>query len=135
VFGVELIPWGLLILMALIYAGAVLALLVLGRCTDARAVAGFVPDCVRLIRRLLALPTTTRTQRIALLGLVAYLALPFDLIPDFIPVVGVLDDAILVGVAMRWLLTTHGEAAIREAWPGPASSLRLVLRAAGRGPK
>ena len=133
-FGVELIPWGLLLIIAVIYVGAVLLLLALGRHTDARAVAGFVPDSVRLIHRLLDSPSTTRTQRLALLGLVAYLALPLDLIPDFIPVVGLLDDAILVSLAMRWLLATHGEAAIRAAWPGPATSLRLVLRAARRGP-
>ena len=132
--GVDLIPWGLLLIIAVIYVGAVLLLLALGRHTDARAVAGFVPDCVRLIHRLLASSSTTRTQRLALLGLIAYLALPFDLIPDFLPVVGVLDDAILVSLAVRWLLVTHGEAAIRAEWPGPASSLQLVLRAARRGP-
>lgn len=127
VLGVDLIPWGLLIATVAIYAVAVLALLALGRRTDARALAGFVPDCVRLVRRLLAHPSTTRGQRIALLALIAYLALPIDLIPDFFPVVGVLDDAILVGLALRWLLRTHGEAEIRAAWPGPESSLRIVL--------
>lgn len=132
-FGVDLIPWGLLILLALIYAGAVLILLPLGRRTDARAVAGFIPDCIRLVRRLLSHPSTTRGQRVALLALLGYLALPVDLIPDFIPVVGVLDDAILVSLALRWLLATHGEEEIRDAWPGPESSLRVVLRAAGRG--
>lgn len=131
VFGFDLIPWGLLILVAVVYVGGVLALLVLGRRTDARALAGFVPDCVRLIRRLIAHPSTTKGQRLALFALLAYLALPFDLIPDFIPVVGVLDDAILVGLALRWLLRTHGEAGIRAAWPGPESSLRFVLAAGG----
>ncbi len=131
-FGVDLIPWGLLAIVALSYAIAVLALLALGRRTDARAVAGFIPDCIRLIRRLIADPETTRAQRIALFALVAYLALPFDLVPDFIPVVGVLDDAILVSLALRWLLRTRSEREIRAAWPGPESSLQIVLRAAGR---
>jgi uncharacterized membrane protein YkvA (DUF1232 family) len=130
--GVDLVPWGLLAIAALAYAAAVLALLALGRRTDARALAGFIPDCLRLIRRLIADPETTRAQRIALVALVGYLALPFDLVPDFIPVVGVLDDAILVGLALRWLLRTRSAEDIRSAWPGPSSSLALVLRAAGR---
>lgn len=129
--GVELVPWGLFAILVLSYLLAVLALLALGRRGDARALAGFVPDCLRLIRRLMVHPTTTRGQRLALLVLLAYLALPFDLIPDFIPVVGVLDDAILVALALRWLLRTHGQREIRDAWPGPESSLRLVLHAAG----
>lgn len=99
---------------------------------DARALAGFIPDCLRLIRRLIADPETTRAQRIALVALLGYLALPFDLVPDFIPVVGVLDDAILVGLVLRWLLRTRSEVEIRSAWPGPPSSLELVLRASRR---
>jgi uncharacterized membrane protein YkvA (DUF1232 family) len=130
--GVDLVPWGLLAIVALAYAAAVLALLALGRRTDARALAGFIPDCLRLIRRLIADPETMRAQRIGLLALLGYLALPFDLVPDFIPVVGVLDDAILVGLVLRWLLRTRSEVEIRSAWPGPSSSLELVLRAAGR---
>lgn len=129
--GIDLIPWGFLILLGVTYIGALVALVALGRHTDARALAGFVPDCVRLIRRLLAHPSTTTWQRVALLALFAYLALPFDLIPDFVPVAGVVDDAILVGLALRWLLKTHGEVEIRAAWPGPESSLRLVLSAGG----
>lgn len=71
------------------------------------------------------------TSLLAMLALVAYLALPFELVPDFIPIVGVLDDAILVGFALRWLLSTRGEAEIRAAWPWPEAPLCLVLAAAG----
>ncbi len=131
-FGFGLLPWGLLLILIVAYGVVVGALIALGRRTDARALAGFVPDCVRLIRRLLAHPSTTTAQRVTLLAVLAYLALPFDLIPDFVPVVGVLDDAILVSLALRWLLATHPEAEIRASWPGPESSLRLVLRVAGR---
>lgn len=130
--GVDLTPWGLLAAAALAYVVAVLALLALGRRTDARALAGFVPDCLRLVQRLAADPATTRAQRIALVALIGYLALPFDLVPDFIPIVGVLDDAILVSLALRWLLRTRSEEEVRSAWPGPSSSLEVVLRVAGR---
>ncbi len=133
-FGFDVSPWGLLLTLILVYGMVVAALVALGRRTDARAVAGFMPDCGRLIRGLLAHPSTTTAQRGALLALLVYLALPFDLIPDFLPVVGVLDDAILVSLALRWLLATHPEDAIRASWPGPERSLQLVLRVAGRAP-
>ena len=126
----ELIPWGLLLLMVGAYLAFVVALLALGRRTHARAVAGLVPDCVRMFRTLLAGPSATRGQRIAVVALIAYLALPIDLIPDFIPIVGVLDDALVVALVLRWLLRTHGEEESRAVWPGPERSLRLVLRAA-----
>jgi uncharacterized membrane protein YkvA (DUF1232 family) len=131
ILGVGFMPWGLIAVVAGAYALAVLALLAAGRRTDARALAGFVPDCVRLVRRLLSHPETSGAQRLVLLGLVAYLLLPFDLVPDFLPVVGALDDVILVGLALRWLLASHGEAEIRRAWTGPDRSLRVVLAVAG----
>ena len=126
------LPWLLLAGVVGLYLAFVVTLLVLGRRTEARALAGFVPDCIRMLRRLATHPETTRGQRLALLALVGYLALPIDLIPDFIPVAGVLDDAILVALALRWLIGSRGEAAIREAWPGPESSLRVILGLVGR---
>ncbi len=90
-----------------------------------------LPDLLRLLRRLLAdgtLPTGVRV-RVALL--VAYLAMPFDLVPDFIPVAGQLDDAILLGLALRLLVRGSGPELVREHWPGPEESLRAVLRLAG----
>jgi uncharacterized membrane protein YkvA (DUF1232 family) len=60
--------------------------------------------------------------------LVAYLAMPFDLVPDFIPVAGQLDDAIVVALVVRSILRAAGEAPIRQHWPGPEASLRLIMR-------
>jgi uncharacterized membrane protein YkvA (DUF1232 family) len=57
--------------------------------------------------------------------------MPFDLIPDFIPVIGLLDDALLVAVLLRIVLRAAGPAAIERHWPGPEGSLRAVLRIAG----
>jgi uncharacterized membrane protein YkvA (DUF1232 family) len=127
----DFLPWGLVLIALGLYLAGVLALLAAGRRTDARALAGFVPDCAVMIRRLLADPATSRGQRLAMLALVAYLLTPIDVVPDFIPLAGQLDDAILVGLALGWLLRTHGEDAIRDAWPGPESSLRVVLAAGG----
>ena len=118
---------GLLALYALLVA----ALAVSGRGEAARALARFVPDCVVLVRRLVSDERVTRAQRAMLLALVAYLAMPFDLVPDFIPVAGQLDDAIAIALVLRGLLRATGPEPIREHWPGPDSSLRALLRALG----
>jgi uncharacterized membrane protein YkvA (DUF1232 family) len=112
------------------YAAAVLALVALGRRSDARALAGFIPDCVVLVRRLARDPRVPRRRKLALMLLAAYLLLPFDLVPDFIPVAGQLDDAILVALVLRTLVRGGGEPLVREHWPGPERSLALVCRAA-----
>jgi uncharacterized membrane protein YkvA (DUF1232 family) len=127
----DLFPWGALLLAVGLYALAVAALLVAGDREHARALAGFIPDCVVLIGRLAADGATPRRYRIMLGAVVAYLAFPIDLVPDFIPVAGQLDDALVVGIALRVLLRARDEAAIHAAWPGPASSLRVVLRVSG----
>jgi uncharacterized membrane protein YkvA (DUF1232 family) len=113
-----------------VYAAAVLALVALGRRSDARALAGFMPDCVVLVRRLLRDPRVPRRRKLALVLLAAYVLLPFDLVPDFIPVAGQLDDAILVALVLRALVRGGGEPLVREHWPGPERSLALICRAA-----
>ena len=110
----------------------VLFLLRIGRRSEARAVAGFVPDCLVLVRRLLADPGVSRRRKLLLLGLLAYLAFPFDLVPDFIPVAGQLDDVMMVAFVLRSFLRSGGEQVVRRHWPGPDESLGLVLRVAGR---
>jgi uncharacterized membrane protein YkvA (DUF1232 family) len=128
---VPLWPWGLLIIAVGLYVVAIAALIAAGRREDARAIAGFVPDCAVLVGRLARDRRVPRARRLLLWGLLAYLATPIDLVPDFLPVAGQLDDAVLVGIALRVLVRGGGEALVREAWPGPEASLTLVLRAAG----
>ena len=112
------------------YLAFVLALIVAGRRTHARALAGFIPDCIVLFRRLLADARVPRRRKLLLVGLLAYLALPFDLVPDFIPIAGQLDDAILVALVLRAVLRGGGEGLLTEHWPGPEPSLNLLLRLA-----
>ena len=129
--------WTLLALAALLalYAVFVLALIVAGRRTAARALAGFVPDCVVLFRRLLRDRRVPRRRKLLVAALVAYLATPIDLVPDFIPVAGQLDDVIVVALALRLLIGAGGPQLLREHWPGPESSLAALLRLTyGRAP-
>src|SRR5947209_11259374 len=117
--------WALLTagVVVCVWALLVVALVAAGRGRDARALARFIPDCVVLFRRLLADPRVPRRRKLALGALIAYLAMPFDLIPDFIPVAGQLDDAILAGVVLRIVLRGGGPDLVREHWPGPDESL------------
>ena len=125
--------WAWIALAALaLYAAFVLALVAAGRRTDARALAGFVPDCAVLCRRLLADPRVPRASKLALAALVAYLLSPIDLVPDFIPVAGQLDDAILLGLVLRAIVRRVGPDVVAEHWPGPEGSLRVVLSLAGQ---
>jgi uncharacterized membrane protein YkvA (DUF1232 family) len=61
---------------------------------------------------------------------VLYLAMPLDLVPDFIPVAGQLDDLILVATVLRILLRGGGAPLLREHWPGPESSLQVIAKLA-----
>jgi uncharacterized membrane protein YkvA (DUF1232 family) len=94
--------------------------------SDAAAVARFIPDCLVLFKRLLADPRVPWPRKAALAATVAYLAMPFDLVPDFIPLAGQLDDALIVALALRGLLRGAGESVVREHWPGPEHSLRVI---------
>lgn len=115
----------------LVYALLVLVLVLAGRRESARALAGFIPDCIVLCSRLLRDPRVPRRKKLLLIGLAGYLALPFDLVPDFIPVAGQLDDVIITALVLRSLLRSGGEPLVRAHWPGPENTLALVLRLAG----
>jgi len=114
--------------LLVVYAAFVAALVVRGRRVEARAVAGFVPDCVVLFKRLLRDDRVPRRHKALVLGLLVYLATPIDLVPDFIPVAGQLDDALLVALVLRGILRASGDELLGEHWPGPDRSLRALRR-------
>ena len=113
------------------YVVAVLALVLAGRRTDARALAGFIPDCLVLVRRLLRDPAVPRRRKLLLALLLGYLASPIDLVPDFVPVAGQADDAVVVALVLRALVRGGGRELVRRHWPGPERSLEALLRLAG----
>ncbi len=128
---IPFVPWGLLMIAAALYLVAVAALIAAGRREDARALAGFIPDCLVLVSRLARDRRISRPRRAALFLVLGYLALPIDLVPDFLPGIGQLDDAVLLGLALRLVVHGGGSELVHEAWSGPEASLTLVLHAAG----
>jgi uncharacterized membrane protein YkvA (DUF1232 family) len=90
-----------------------------------------LPDVLRLARRLAADKTLPRGVRIRLGLLLAYLAIPIDLIPDFIPVRGYADDAIIVAAVLRAVVRRAGLDAVRAHWPGTADGFTAVTRLTG----
>lgn len=89
-----------------------------------------LPDVVRLVRRLAADRSAGRSARIRLWLLLAYLAFPFDLVPDLIPVIGYADDVVIVAAVLRSVVRRAGPEAIRRNWPGTRAGLETLWRVA-----
>jgi uncharacterized membrane protein YkvA (DUF1232 family) len=92
-----------------------------------------VPDLVRLVRALLSDPATPRSARVALVALLAYLLSPIDLVPDFLPGIGSLDDLIVVAVVLRWTGRRVGLERLRAGWSGDEAGFDLLRRLVGFG--
>lgn len=90
-----------------------------------------LPDVVRLVHRLAADSTLPRGVRIRLWLLLAYLASPIDLIPDFVPVLGYADDAIVVTIVLRGVVRRAGIDVVRSRWPGTDDGFAVLGRLAG----
>jgi uncharacterized membrane protein YkvA (DUF1232 family) len=93
-----------------------------------------LPDLVRLLRRLAGDPALPRGVRVRLGLLLAYLAMPFDVIPDFIPVLGYADDVIIVVAVLRSTVRAAGLPAVRRHWPGTDDGFAALTRLAGLAP-
>ncbi len=91
-----------------------------------------VPHLLQLIVRLGRDPRVSGRTKSVLAGVAIYLASPVDLVPDFIPLLGYLDDALLVAIVLDGLLNHVDRAVLLEHWPGDAQSLDRVCRIAGR---
>jgi len=79
------------------------------------------------VKRLLADSRVPRRGKFVLIALFVYLAMPFDLVPDFIPVVGQLDDAILVAAVVAYVARTAGREVVEDLWTGSDRGLRVIL--------
>jgi uncharacterized membrane protein YkvA (DUF1232 family) len=127
--------WEWLLISALVvvalYAIAVVVLATSGRQADAAALARFIPDCVVLFQRLLADPRVDWWRKAILVLAIVYLASPIDLVPDFIPVLGYADDAIIVSLVLRSVVRRAGPQVIRRHWQGTPDGLAALSRLAG----
>ncbi len=99
--------------------------------TTLRSTLRLIPDVVRLVRRLAGDKTLARGVRWRLWLLLAYLAMPIDVVPDFIPVLGYADDAIVIALALRSVVRRAGPEALEKHWPGTPEGLGAVLHLAG----
>ena len=96
-----------------------------------RDVLRLLPDLVRLVEHLATDREMPRRIRTALALVLAFMASPIDVIPDFIPVIGMADDVVLVALVLRWITRTAGPAALTKHWLGTPEGLNAVRRACG----
>jgi len=90
-----------------------------------------VPDLARLCWRVATARDTPRRYRVGLVLLGVYLASPIDVIPDFLPGIGSLDDVILAGLVLRWVGRGIGPDRIERLWPGSAEGLTVLRQLLG----
>jgi uncharacterized membrane protein YkvA (DUF1232 family) len=89
-----------------------------------------LPDLIRLVARLAADSTLPRAAKIALAAAAVYLVSPIDLIPDFVPFVGVVDDLLLAAIVLDGILNWVDRALVLRYWPGTPQSLDKLARVA-----
>jgi uncharacterized membrane protein YkvA (DUF1232 family) len=87
-----------------------------------------IPDVLRLVRRLMADPATPTPVRLALGGLLVWIVSPIDLLPEFLPGIGPLDDIVVAVLVLRWAGRRLGRERLRAQWPGTAESFALLER-------
>jgi uncharacterized membrane protein YkvA (DUF1232 family) len=114
--GLVVISWALLILAARRLPPGIL-----------RDLAAFIPDCVTTVRRLRRDPRVPRSARIAIVLAGLWVASPIDLIPEFIPVIGPLDDIVVVALALRYAGRRVPREVLLDAWPGEPRLLERLL--------
>lgn len=117
-----LVSWGLLLILARRLPPGVL-----------RDLAAFIPDCVTTVRRLRKDPRVPRRAKAAIVFAGLWVASPIDLIPEFLPVIGPLDDIVVVALALRYAGRQVPRDVLLGAWPGDPRLLERLLGRAGDG--
>jgi uncharacterized membrane protein YkvA (DUF1232 family) len=102
------------------------------RDVSAGEVVRVVPDILGLCRSLIADPATPTGVRAALLLLLVWLISPIDLIPEFVPILGPVDDVIVTVIVLRYVRRRLGQEALLQRWPGTADGFRILTSLAGR---
>ena len=118
-----------LVVTAGVWLGAVVALALLGKRTAAKELAMFLPNLLLLFRGLVLDPRCPRRSKALLLFAAAWIASPIDLIPEFIPFLGPLDDAVMAALVLRHVLKKAGPEVIQDHWRGDPATIERLLRA------
>jgi len=128
----SLVQWLLVAvaLFALLYCVLIVVLVAGGRRPGIREIAVFVPDCAVLVARLMRDGRVARSEKLLMAALLVYLAMPIDVVPDFIPVLGQLDDAVVVALVLRRVVRRE-RPVLAEHWPGSQAGLEAIYRLAG----
>ena len=113
-----------------IYLVLVAALILSGRRLAARELATLLPNLLRLFKDLATDPRVPRRAKVVLALAAVWLVSPIDLLPEFLPVLGPLDDAVVAALALRYLIRRSGVEVVRERWRGDPATLDAILRAA-----
>jgi uncharacterized membrane protein YkvA (DUF1232 family) len=119
------------IVLVALWLLAALVLLWLGRKTLARELISLLPNLVRLFRGLLGDQRVPRSSKALLMLGAVWLASPIDLIPEFLPGIGGIDDAIVAGLVLRHLVRRAGPDVVRDHWRGDPRTIAVLLRVAG----
>jgi uncharacterized membrane protein YkvA (DUF1232 family) len=109
---------------------AAVVLLVIGRRTIARELVSFLPNVIRLFRGLLGDERVPRSSKVLLVLGAFWLASPIDLVPEFLPGIGALDDAVIAALVLRHVVKRAGPDVVRDHWRGDPKTIGLMLRAA-----
>ena len=116
------------VVVTAVWALAVVLLLALGRRTQARELATLIPNLVLLFKGLLQDPRVSRRNKAWLWFAVAWLVSPIDLIPEFIPFLGPLDDAVVAALVLRHVLRTTDRSVLTVHWRGDPATLDVITR-------
>ena len=116
------------VVVAAVWALAVVLLLALGRRTQARELATLIQNHILLFKGLLQDPRVSRRNKAWLWFAVAWLVSPIDLIPEFIPFLGPLDDAVVAALVLRHVLRTTDRSVLTAHWRGDPATLDVITR-------
>jgi uncharacterized membrane protein YkvA (DUF1232 family) len=117
--------------VAAVWLISILVLVLAGRRSGARELAALVPNLLALFRGLIRDPRVPRSSKLWLAFAVVWILSPIDLIPEFIPIAGPLDDAIVAALVLRHVLRRAGRPVLAEHWRGDPATLNAVIRLAG----
>lgn len=118
------------LLTMLVLASSWVAMVVLARRLPPgllKDLAGFLPACVTLIRRLRKDPRVPRRAKLVVAFAGLWVLSPIDLLPEFLPVIGPLDDVLVVALALRYAARCVPRSVILEAWPGETRLLERLI--------